>query len=535
MTQGRIVSSEHSAEHSQNTSPRSARITSSNISERGERSAQAAQKLRSPASRASKSDIDRNPARAVLRGVITATTAFLMYAVALFLFISLFLLVASMEAGTDLSGNTLNITGMLLVLSQGISIQAGVFHLSIVPLGLSFASIALLRSLFIRRRNTLLGYSVSIVVWTLLMAVVAYALRDYLTSAPWQVLLYPCVIAFLAFLWSFTKDSPYYLVISNFLKNHLSARLRKTLLLGMRTARRIFVLYLLASVITFIAWVVMGFTSMNAVFDMTHMGLGSRITTSILSVAWLPNLLIWALAWVLGAQFSIGSLGVFSLWIGQSSSLPPIPVFGLLPEPVATDTMRTWILLAPIVIITLIGLFSLLMKREFGLLKTPLNLDSIIDFIYPIGAFIVSILLSVAVSALVIMLSSGSLGSKNLDYLGLDVSQSLASFGRPIQWGLLAAWLIACAIALIHTAVIVLSNRSTALHDNDALQDNPDEAMDYSDEEARDDFTDETSDVDSTPELLDDADTPSFTKDAEMGDLPDLSQQTTGEPEDIHD
>ena len=44
------------------------------------------------------------------------------------------------------------------------------------------------------------------------------------------------------------------------------------------------------------------------------------------------------------------------------------------------------------------------------------------------------------------MLSSGSLGVKNLAYVGVNLSDSLSVTGRPLVWGLLASWLLSLGI-----------------------------------------------------------------------------------------
>ena len=44
------------------------------------------------------------------------------------------------------------------------------------------------------------------------------------------------------------------------------------------------------------------------------------------------------------------------------------------------------------------------------------------------------------------MLSSGSLGVKNLAYVGVNLSDSLSVTGRPLVSGLLASWLLSLGI-----------------------------------------------------------------------------------------
>ncbi len=58
---------------------------------------------------------------------------------------------------------------------------------------------------------------------------------------------------------------------------------------------------------------------------------GGVFVWSLVAVAYLPNLLGWALAWLLGAGFSVGTGSLVSLSTTQLGMLPAIPVFGALP------------------------------------------------------------------------------------------------------------------------------------------------------------------------------------------------------------
>ena len=68
---------------------------------------------------------------------------------------------------------------------------------------------------------------------------------------------------------------------------------------------------------------------------------GSRILTTVAMLIWLPNVMLWAVSWLFGGGFAIGDLASFTLWLGQSKELPAIPVFGILPEPIADNLWRT--------------------------------------------------------------------------------------------------------------------------------------------------------------------------------------------------
>jgi hypothetical protein len=68
---------------------------------------------------------------------------------------------------------------------------------------------------------------------------------------------------------------------------------------------------------------------------------GGVVVWSVALLAYLPNLLAWALAWVLGAGFTVGTGSVVSLSGTQLGMLPAIPVLGALP---GTGVGDPWLL-----------------------------------------------------------------------------------------------------------------------------------------------------------------------------------------------
>jgi hypothetical protein len=73
---------------------------------------------------------------------------------------------------------------------------------------------------------------------------------------------------------------------------------------------------------------------------------GGVFVWSLVALAYLPNLLGWALAWLLGAGFSVGTGSLVSLWTTQLGMLPAIPVFGALPPVgVADPWLIGWVAL----------------------------------------------------------------------------------------------------------------------------------------------------------------------------------------------
>lgn len=73
---------------------------------------------------------------------------------------------------------------------------------------------------------------------------------------------------------------------------------------------------------------------------------GGVLVWSLVAIAYLPNLLGWTLAWLLGAGFGVGTGSLVSLSTTQLGMLPAIPVFGALPPVgVAGPWVLSWLAL----------------------------------------------------------------------------------------------------------------------------------------------------------------------------------------------
>lgn len=61
-------------------------------------------------------------------------------------------------------------------------------------------------------------------------------------------------------------------------------------------------------------------------------GTGGGVLLVVLQLLWLPNLVLWATSWVLGAGFTLGSQTLVSPGILTVGMVPNVPVFGALPQ-----------------------------------------------------------------------------------------------------------------------------------------------------------------------------------------------------------
>ena len=108
----------------------------------------------------------RKRIQAWLRGPIIAIGSMALYAIALGCFLALMLLVISMEeGGENLSSSTLDMTRIVVLLSQGIGFETDSLSLSIMPLLLTVLLIGLVWSFSRKICTDIRAYVSGVVVW----------------------------------------------------------------------------------------------------------------------------------------------------------------------------------------------------------------------------------------------------------------------------------------------------------------------------------------------------------------------------------
>jgi hypothetical protein len=438
------------------------------------------------------------------KGIYVAILSVVIYAVALGCFISLMLLVISMEEGGSLSSLSVTLTSAVVLLSQGIGFSAGSFLISLVPLLLSISLLLLIRAVSLKVGTSLWGFLCGLVTWVAVFAVVLHAYSfKLLLPVPMQFLCIAGMFSF-AYLWAWLPQDAYIRSRFDALKESISAPLRHTVWLSIRVWFSMMIVLLICGTATVIVWIVLNVSTMGTVFAANDMGSGSRIMTTLASLAWLPNACLWAISWLSGAGFSIGDSAHFSLWVGQSTDLPPIPVFGLLPSALNDDVIRLLCMSVPVFVAFVFGMLLLLHPKAFRVLGTParqhatlLTMDNLKTFGYPAISFcLISILIALSSSG-VFSLSNGALGSHHLAHVGVDVAQTTSRLVHSIVLGLAISWAVVlalfCARFAIRWFIEEISNRadiSTSLTqaDEEVLGDKAvDHKSDADDANVRDD------------------------------------------------
>jgi hypothetical protein len=146
-------------------------------------------------------------------------------------------------------------------------------------------------------------------------------------------------------------------------------------------------------------------TRWSTVTGLSHQvapGAGDEVGLFLVSLAYLPNLLVWALSYLAGPGFAIGAGASVDPFSAAGGLLPGVPLFGAIP--LDAPAAAPGLLLVPVVA----GMVSTIVLRRRRSLTLTDELAAILG-----GAALVAV-----VTAVLCALSGGSLGSTRLVALG---------------------------------------------------------------------------------------------------------------------
>lgn len=147
----------------------------------------------------------------------------------------------------------------------------------------------------------------------------------------------------------------------------------------------------------------------GALFDQLDPGVIGGLVLTLIQLALLPTLALWALACLLGGSFTLGLGTSVSLGSAQVGVLPALPLLGALPQP-GTAPWWTWLLLALPLLAVGAGAWSVV--REVR--GRPLR-DRAIAW----GSYVLAVLVA---TLLLLALSAGGIGEGRLRELGPTAS-----------------------------------------------------------------------------------------------------------------
>ena len=398
-----------------------------------------------------------------LRGALEAFLAILIYTVALGACMALLLLIISIEeGGPSLSMATVALTETITLLTQGCGFTAGALTLTIIPLLLTGLLIWIIRTLVGRMGMSVGGCIAGLVVWLLCSLILMQGSQTIQVDTTTVILLRTSLVFLLGYGWALVRSEPFRQAFAKLIKETLPVQVRMTIRLGLTAGAILLAVMLVAGMITVVVWIALYHGDVGRLFKLTRMGTASAVMTSLASLVWLPNLIIWAVSWLFGNGFNIGRLATFTLWSGHASSLPSLPFFGLFPEPVSRQEVRLILLNLPLLAGVVAGILLLTgpwgvrihaAVRQAGLKSR----DTAVCFLIATLAMALTWLVTLLGLALLFQLSNGALGRQRLTGVGVPVASSLRMIGTSLGVGLLGVWLlplILAALVIIKDALI---------------------------------------------------------------------------------
>ncbi len=411
--------------------------------------------------------MDKARITSVLKGALCALGAMIVYAVPLGCFIALMLLVASMEEGGEsLPSVTMSLTQAVVLLSQGTGFTIASVKMAIVPLLLTGLLIALIAQCLRHAGATPYAWVSGLVVWVALNQICVAETSLQLHDSALIVAAKTSVIWLLGTAFALLPSSRLVAKMRQSWRERVPEPVRVMVRIMVRLTVSVLALLVLAGVVTVLVWVVRGASSMGKVFDLIGMEGGSRVLTTLACLIWLPNFVIWAISWLMGAGFAIGDLGTFTLWVGQSVKLPPLPIFGLLPQPIDDNRVRLAVQIGVPALFALCALTAMLLgAMRVRIVNFASRNEAKRLILLTIRHALV--LCGTAIIVLIVccagfVLSSGSLGERHLAHVGVDVAKSVGAVGWNLRLGFSCAWLavtiITALIYGIHWIVVARGN-----------------------------------------------------------------------------
>lgn len=388
-------------------------------------------------------------------GLSVALVTILMYGFVVLSFSALLLLVISMEEGVaTLTDQSVGFAASALLYGQGVGIRTSAMSLTLVPWGICLALIALVRAIAAHTRQSGIALVSAVCAWDVLqywfMQLALFERTDSIGVALAKTSAVMIVGYVLAWMYS---DTPLHQWLHNWWTQKpviLRKMARSSLILATSSCS----VLAFCGLVTLCVWIYRGQDAVVLVWQQLGMDTGSRVLTSVLCIIWLPNLLMWAVSWLAGGGFTLGTLAHFTMWSDAAQHVPAIPLFAIFPQAVEHSAWRIIAMLIPAItcfIVLCVMLFShkyyrivqpweevrlALEQHSFDWKGLLLRLG--MPLLMAFGA-IINIAVVVTLCALA---SNGSLGLEQLNNLGVNIAQTTGAIVRPSAVGCFAAWLV---------------------------------------------------------------------------------------------
>ena len=203
---------------------------------------------------------------------------------------------------------------------------------------------------------------------------------------------------------------------------------------GARCAAALVALLVVVAAVLVVVWSLAGRSVSEDIVESLGLDMTSGVVLALGQATLVPNLVLWAVAWVSGAGFVVGTGTSFAPGEAVMGPLPAVPMLGGLPTGDMAGAAGRW---APVVVVLLAAWLSVVLWRR---LRARAGLDEVraADLLGAAAAFVATTMLLGGLGGI---LSGGAAGPGRLATVGAD---GAAVAGR---LGLLSA--AACAVVLL--------------------------------------------------------------------------------------
>lgn len=407
------------------------------------------------------------------KGLLAGLVGWFLPTFFLWLVVAICLLLFSMESKTTLTGGIAPVSVAAVLLSQGVGVRYDFLDVTLIPLLGTILYVAVGGAAGARMPRKPLAFLGFALTWLGLDCVVfaktpLTSTDSFSTAAgKFLIVIVACIILALG-------KAPIRGVLTA-IRRHVSQPLARTLDASLRMARAFLIIMAVVAFVTFSVWVVLGFDAMRTVASFLAMGNATFWASMALTLLWLPNLCLWALSWAVGPGFSIGSVATFTMWNGNASNLPAIPVFGIFPTAIADVRLRTLLVGSPAIVAFLVGCYFLFSRTRIDILHRRLATKpelssprSIVDYLLTLVGMCLSSVWIVIACLIAFALCRGNLGTGRLQNIGVaDIWTSTQAISKPAAIGFFCSLGVFFVINCIQAFATFLSERHHAKATND--------------------------------------------------------------------
>ncbi|MEE1295289.1 MAG: DUF6350 family protein [Bifidobacterium sp.] len=400
------------------------------------------------------------------KGAFAPVLAMAIFAIPLGLFMALVLLVVAMEeSNATSSAGALPLTRAVVLLSQGVGFRAGQVTVGVTPLLLTILLIALVRSICLRLRVRGRTWIVGTLIWVGIDCLMLNGLGMRVQDPTAMIALKGSIVYSAGFVWATLTRASWYDGARRYVHAHVSVPVLHACRTGLLLGCAIVATVLCVGLFTVCGWAILDHRRIGSMCELLGMQSGSRILMVVMSLAWLPNAVLWACAWLFGGTFHIGEAASYAMGAVHVHALPSLPMFALFLGSPTSPTFRVWAMAVPLAIGVVAGLTVMTMHRGFGMRPWKPSVSNLrtllMKFTYPLGAMLIASAFVALAMSLLFACSNGALGTGRLASVGVDTAHASNVVARPSALGLCAAWGLELVIALAAHGIRRLTGHAT--------------------------------------------------------------------------